>query len=129
MTPQAPGSKWTDEELKFLLESIRMGKTLDEIMKVISERAMFAILGKAYEYNYGYYHDQIDGLIHFKNGNKQISTQKADTVGKGAAKSVPKTEVNVNDFDKIIALYQEIIAPYQNIIAQLEKTKSRLWKH
>jgi len=112
---QKSNNRWTKEEISFLEESIRKGKTLEEITSVITLRTHEAIISKANILGYGYYHNKNDRLTYFK--------RKKDT------KNITKIQVNANDFDRMIALYQEIVAHYQKTIAQLEKTKSRLWEH
>ena len=128
MMAQRRNSRWTDEEINFLEESIIKGKTLEEIGDIISLRTRRAIRSRAKVLGYGYYRNRNDKLTYFRSkrniqsyADKQIPTKKVDTVDKEAAKSIPKTEVEVNDFDNMIAEYEKIITPYQNIIVDLEK--------
>ena len=115
MEAQKSNNRWTREEINFLEESIIKGKTLEEITSVITLRTHEAIIAKAKILGYGYYLSKNDRLTYFK--------RKKDT------KSITKIQVNADDFDRMIALYQEIVAHYQKTLAQLEKTKSRLWEH
>jgi len=107
--------RWTEEEVNLLEESIKNGKSLEEIAEVITLRTDGAIKTKANILGYGHYIDRIDELTYFKSKNNFISKLK--------------TNMDINEFDKIITLYQDMIAPIQDTIAQLEKTKRMLWKH
>lgn len=135
MKAQPPHSRWTEEEIDFLLKSIRAGKTLDEIMKVISRRKMFAILDKAYKCGYGYYFDKIDGRCHFKNGNKQIPTKIVDTADNEDGNSISKTDINVNHLheiddlkDQIIDLLGQVINLSKENIALHKTIKKQSWE-
>ncbi len=112
MKTENRNSKWTKEEINFLEESIRNGKTLEEIGYVITLRTYEAIISRANILGYGYYHSKNDEHTYFK--------RKKDT------KSITETKVEANDFDKVIAVYQGIVDYHQNTIARLEKTKSLL---
>ena len=112
MIVQRKNSKWTKEEINFLKESIIKDKALEEIADVITLRTHEAIILRANILGYGYYRSKNDRLTYFK--------RKKDT------KSIIKTKVEVNDFDKVIAVYHGIVAYYQKTIARLEQTKSRL---
>lgn len=105
MIAQKHSSKWTHDETNFLRTSIKNGKSLEDVMKIISLRTDKAILKKAHEFGYGNHRNKKDGLIYFKNNinhkerrckNESISTSKeADTIGSEDSSSIPKKAIDV----------------------------------
>ena len=79
MMPQKHRSKWIQEEIDFIKESISEGATLEDITKVISERTPPAILTKANSLGYGNYCDKKSGLTYFKDEIKHRLRRKKDS--------------------------------------------------
>ena len=141
MKPQPHSSRWTPEEESFLRQSMDNQQSLGVVCKTISLRTEEAILKKAHELGYGRKYNKDARKTYFYRGAKKKRIRAQEEYAPTGLKKptytpiklitdiVPKVEVNANDFDRMIALYQEIVAHNQKTIAQLEKTKSRLWEH
>jgi len=136
MTPKVHGTRWKQEEIDFIKESIKDNKPLEEIVLTISLRTPAAILTKVNSLGYGNYTNKTDGLIYFKDNinhknrsckNKSIPTKQdvgtVDTTSKKATDSVPQIQIDITDLEEIIALHKKIITPHLNIIEKLEKIK------
>jgi hypothetical protein len=112
MTPQAAGTRWTQEELDFIEKSIADNKPLEEITRVISIRTTGAILTKANSLGYGNYYNKTDGLTYFKDEinhknrsckDKDIPTKEVDPTGKEDTDSIPKIEVTLASYEGSLA--------------------------
>ena len=103
MIPQANGTRWKQEEIDFIKESIKDNKTLEEIAEVISLRSKGAILTKANTLGYGNYTKKIDGFRYFKDNinhkNRSCKNKRIPTKKEVDTDSITKTVVNLASYE------------------------------